>query len=198
MIVVDVESTGLDVSACALLSIGAICLEQPEKTFYGECRIWEGALIFEEVPKITGFSVEQMTDPDKQSTKELLQKYITWTEQFEDRTHGGASVGYDVFLLENETIRWDFGKPFSYRAVDLHAVAYVRYLKLHGKPFIENGASKLGLSGTLKFVGMEDNREVHNALEDAKLTAEAMSRLVYGKTLLPEYEKYPLPDYLTE
>ncbi|WKZ30810.1 MAG: 3'-5' exonuclease [Candidatus Dojkabacteria bacterium] len=198
MIIVDVEATGLNVTECSLLSIGAICLEEPEKTFYGECRIWEGAIINEEVPEITGFSIEAMQDPNKPTVKELLGKYIEWTQQFEDRTHGGSSVGFDAFLLENEAQRWGFGTPFSYRVVDLHALAYVKYLKLNGKPYVVDGKSKLGLRGTLEFVGMEDNRKIHNALEDAKLTAEAMSRIIYGQNLLPEYKQYDIPDFLKD
>ncbi len=36
----------------------------------------------------------------------------------------------------------------------------------------------------------------HNALTDAKLTAECFSRIVYGKNLLEEFKKFPIPEYL--
>ena len=51
----------------------------------------------------------------------------------------------------------------------------------------------MGLKNILTFCGMQDNRKVHNALEDAKLTAECFSRLVYGKNLFPEYAQFKIP-----
>ena len=54
----------------------------------------------------------------------------------------------------------------------------------------------MNLPNILKFCGILDNRNKHNALEDAKLTAECFSRLLNGKVLFNEYEKYPVPNYL--
>ena len=56
----------------------------------------------------------------------------------------------------------------------------------------------MGLKRVLKLCGLKDNRmqhedgkivegKPHNALQDAKLTAECFNRLVYGKNLLQEY-----------
>ena len=61
---------------------------------------------------------------------------------------------------------------------------------------MEEDHSNMGLPNVLKFCGMEDNRQDHNALEDCKLTAECFSRLTEGKGIFPEYEKYPIPEYL--
>lgn len=196
MIVVDVETTGLDIADCSLLSIGALSFDEPENTFYGECRMRPGALIQNEVPEITGFSFEDMADPSKPTVKVLMGKFIKWMEQFPDRTLAGASVGFDFAMLEAEAVRTGHGKPFHYRTVDLHSLAYVKYLQIHGEPLIKDGRSRLGLKGSVEFVGMEDPREVHNALVDAKLTAEALSRIIYGKKLLPEFSNFPVPDYL--
>ena len=60
----------------------------------------------------------------------------------------------------------------------------------------ERGNSGMNLSEVLKFVGMEDNRKAHNALEDVKLTAECFYRIFYGKNLLHEFESFSIPDYL--
>ncbi len=66
----------------------------------------------------------------------------------------------------------------------------------------------MGLSKILEFCGMEDTRVLlkdgeivkegkpHNALEDAKLTAECFSRIVNGKNLIEEFKKFPIPEYL--
>jgi len=54
----------------------------------------------------------------------------------------------------------------------------------------------MGLKNILNFCGMQDNREVHNALEDCKLTAECFLRIIYKRNLFPEYAKFPIPEYL--
>ena len=45
MIVVDLETTGVDPRKHSILSIGAVDFNNQENYFYGECRIREGALI---------------------------------------------------------------------------------------------------------------------------------------------------------
>ena len=54
----------------------------------------------------------------------------------------------------------------------------------------------MGLKNTLKFCGMADNRKNHNALEDAKLTAECFSRIVNGNILFSEFKDFKIPEYL--
>lgn len=41
MIVIDGEFSGLDHNIHGLLSLGAVDLNNPEKQFYGECRLEE-------------------------------------------------------------------------------------------------------------------------------------------------------------
>ena len=45
MIVVDVETTGVDARKNSIVSIGAVDFENQKNQFYGECKIWEGAEI---------------------------------------------------------------------------------------------------------------------------------------------------------
>jgi len=66
------------------------------------------------------------------------------------------------------------------------------------------------LAKILEFCGIEDKRmqlkenEVvqegspHNGLEDAKLEAECLSRILYGKKILPEFESNEIPDFLRQ
>ncbi len=82
MIVVDVETTGLDPRKHALLSIGAVDFLNPKKQFYGECRMWEGAEVFmgDEyytcALNINGFTEEQIHDPTKKSVQQLIQEFF--------------------------------------------------------------------------------------------------------------------------
>ena len=54
----------------------------------------------------------------------------------------------------------------------------------------------MNLTEVLKFVGMQDNRIMHNALEDVKLTAECFYRIIYGKNLFAEFKEFQIPSYL--
>ena len=47
MIVIDIETTGLDPRKHSIVSIGAIDLSNPKRQFYVENQIWEGAEIYE-------------------------------------------------------------------------------------------------------------------------------------------------------
>jgi len=44
MVVVDVETSGLDPQKYAMLSIGAVDFENPERQFYAECRAFDGEM----------------------------------------------------------------------------------------------------------------------------------------------------------
>jgi hypothetical protein len=83
---------------------------------------------------------------------------------------------------------------------DTHSMASMKHFELNGKFLMKKErlgmVSDMGLSNVLKFVGMKDERIVHDALGDAKLTAECFSRIVYGRNLLEEYSKFKIPEYL--
>jgi len=74
MIIVDVESSGISAQKCSLLSVGAIDFDTPERRFYEECRIFDGAHVEKEALAVNGFSNEQINDPGKQTDRELIIK----------------------------------------------------------------------------------------------------------------------------
>jgi inhibitor of KinA sporulation pathway (predicted exonuclease) len=61
---------------------------------------------------------------------------------------------------------------------------------------MKKGTSNMGLGNILKFCGILYERKIHNALEDAKLTAECLSRILYGKNLFEDYKNSKIPEYL--
>jgi len=54
----------------------------------------------------------------------------------------------------------------------------------------------LSLDEIAKYAGLKEEPRPHNALTGAKFEAEAFSRIVYGKPLLPEFKNYEVPKYL--
>lgn len=192
MIVADIEASGLDYNKHSILSIGAVDFEKPERQFYGECRIWDGASIMTDAIKVNGFSKENCTDPRKQSLKELMDSFLAWVEESEDKTLAGQNPSFDRDFLNDSFARSHIGWHFSYRTLDLNSMAYMDMTK-RGLPIQhKNSRADLSLDTILKYVGLPEEPKPHHGLMGAKLESEAFSRILYGKNLLPEFTQYPI------
>lgn len=192
MIVLDMEMTGVDPQKNAIVSIGAVEFENPSNQFYGECRPWDGAEITDEALKINGFTRVQLASQPK-SHMELIQEFLTWTKPIKNKTIAGHNIWFDTIFLKaalqkEGMLTKSFFWPFGHRYVDSHTLAYehfAREKKLILKP---EGTSAINLDKILEFLGIQVRGGAHNALEDAQLTAEVLSRLIYGKPLLEKYK----------
>jgi DNA polymerase III epsilon subunit-like protein len=196
MIVVDVEASGVDYEKCSIISVGALDLAHPENTFYEECRIWDGAHEEEGASLVHGMSHEQMTDPAKQSEADLVHKFIAFAEQAEDRTFAGQNVSFDRDFLRAAAMRAGHTEwPFAHRTIDTHTLCWMHMVKRGLTPPIdaEKHRSALNLDAVLNYCGIPEEPTPHNALTGAKSHAEVISRLLYGKKLLPEFEKFEIP-----
>lgn len=192
MIVVDVETSGMTPVRHSLLSLGAVDFLNPERQFYEECRIFEGAHIDKESLKINGFSNEEITDPKKQTDGELIQGFLRWASEAKEKTIAGQNPSFDRDFLAATAHRYHLDWKFAHRTVDLHSVCYSHMIEYGIKPPEDKGHSALNLDRILKYVGLPPREGKHNGLEDAKLEAEAFSRLFYKRVLLPEYRKFPV------
>ena len=192
MIVADIEATGIDFHKHSLLSIGAIDFENPERQFYGECRMWDGANIMSDALVVNGFTKENCIDPRKQSMKELMDSFLIWIEGCEDKTLAGQNPSFDRDFLNDSFSRSSIGWHFSYRTLDLNSMAYMDMIKRGIPVQHKNDRADLSLDTILKYVGLFEEPKPHLGLTGAKMEAEAFSRLLYSKNLLPEYTQYPL------
>ncbi len=210
MIIVDIETTGVNFWENGIVSIGALYFYNPEIQFYEECRIDEEDIITEEALKINGFSREEITDKKKQSQKELVRNFLEWLEKQETKMLAGHNVGFfDLNFIKTKAKKYDINIKTGYKSLDLCSVAQARHFQINGKFLLddhkENG---MNLPKVLNFCGMRDERieikdgklinqgKSHNALEDCKLEAECFSRLLSGKELFEKYSKFPIPEYL--
>lgn len=201
-IVLDIETSGIDKIRCGIWQIGAIDLNDTSKYFLQEGRIDDSDEIFNAgdklVLEVIGKTEAQLRDKNKLSQKQLLENFFQWVEKRSAKNLLCQNPFFDVGFIDIKARKYELKIPFHYRSFDLHSFAQDRYYQLHGEFLINEGGlySDMGLSNIIKFCGMEDNRKAHNALEDAKLTAECFSRLVYGKNLFPEFSKFPIPGVL--
>ncbi len=194
MVVVDVEASGTEYHLHSIVSVGAIELEHPNRQFYDECRIWDGAHIMDEALAVSGFSKEEATDKAKKSEGEIVRAFIAWALDAGEHTLAGQNVSFDRDYLRAAAGRaghtdW----PFAYRTIDTHTLAYMHMIKRGLTPPVELKRSALDLDRVLSYCGLPPEPTPHNALGGALRHAEAISRLLYDQPLLDEFKKYPIP-----
>jgi DNA polymerase III epsilon subunit-like protein len=193
MIVVDVEASGVDPFKNSVLSVGAIDLSHPTEQFYGECRLWDGAHIDPAALECNGFTRQEITGGTKQSEAELVKAFLLWISNREDHTTAGQNPSFDRDFLKAAAERAKINWPLAYRTVDLHSVCIAHMISRGITPEIKNHRTNLDSDAISKYVGLPAEARPHNALNGAKIEAEALSRLIFNKNLLPEFADFPIP-----
>jgi len=208
MIIIDIEASGSLDMKNGIWQIGAVEFENPKNTFLGESRIDDEDDVEEGALKVTGKTEEQLRDKSKQSQKELLQKFFQWVSKIENKTFVAHNTPFDYGYIVFKSKKYGLDVPFGFRTLDLHVFAVAKHFEIHKKLPMINGKSTFSLAKILEFCGIEDKRihlkegEViqegspHNGLEDAKLEAECLSRILYGKIMFEEFREFAVPEYL--
>lgn len=195
MVIIDCEMTGLDPEKNAIVSIGGVDIENPERRLYIECQAWEGAGCDPEGLAVNGFTVEECFDPKRKTLEEAMREVYEWIEPIQDKTLAGQNVQLDMQFLNNAFKRVGINFAFKYRVIDIHTIAYIDHVK-RGIPVPKKDVhAALSLDAILRYVGVPEEPRPHNALTGAMVSAEAISRLVYNKKCLKEFSAYPLPQY---
>jgi DNA polymerase III epsilon subunit-like protein len=193
MVVLDVETTGLNPLKHSIVEIGALDFNNPSNQFYQKCRVFEGAEIDPKALEVNGYENSQLIDPSRVSLEELIVNFIEWIKKIDNRTIAGHNVDFDINCLKNSLNRYNIKWNFGFRKVDQHSLVYAHYLKTNKKPPLKNGVSSMNGDKTMKYVGLPEEPKPHTGINGAKFEAEAMSRLIYGKGMLVEFEKFIIP-----
>ena len=180
MIVVDIETTGMEPDRHSIVSIGAMEYENPENRFYKECRMDEDRKIDKKSFEINGFTKKEVTDKKKPTVKELLEDFTEWTKKIKERTIAGDNIWFDIGFLEYNFEEKGIKSPFKKEYVELHELT----------PLLKEMPWSLDI--VLNMVGVPPRDGTHNALDDVELTAEAIARITTGDGLLQRFAKYPL------
>lgn len=198
MIIIDIETTGIDPKKHSIVSIAAIDFSNPQRQFYIENQISEDTEIYEgndilnykPALEINGFTLEQIKDKTKPTLKEAITKLFEFAAQSNDKLIAGINPYFDLdFIKQSAKIS---GIPFSFdsNAVDIKTQVYFHKLQRG------INSDNIKSDDCFIYVGLESEKIPHNALFGVKLKAEALSRLVKGKGLFEEFAKYKIPDYL--
>lgn len=194
MIVLDVETSGIDPQTNSILSLGALDLDEPTNQFYDECRMWDGAKLHPEATAINGVGEAEATDPSKKTEAELIKAFVAWaTDRPKDRTLAAQNVSFDYEFVKAACHRAHVEFPFAKRTIDIHSVAWT-HMQLHGIALpLDNHHSSLSSSVILRYTGLPEEEKPHNALTGALWHAEVLSRIAYTKKLLPDFSSYDIP-----
>jgi len=196
MIVLDVETTGLDPSAGSIVSLGALVLDSPNTRFYEECRVWDGARIEEEALAVNGFSREQVTSESRMSEAELIQKFVSWTlEHTSDYTLAAQNVSFDLEFVQQACARAGIACPFGKRSVDVHSLVWMHMQSRGVSIPLSRNRSALSLDAELVYCGLPVEESPHNALTGALCHAEVVARITYTKNIVAEFSSFPIPDW---
>lgn len=196
MIVLDVETTGINPWKNAIASIGAVDFLYPKNQFYREVRISDDADIHDGALKVNGFTREELFDVHKPTLEKAIEAFIEWMSVCEEKTIAGLNPAFDRDFLHAAFRHIGIPFPFSHRTVDVHSLCYTHALKRGVPPLMRHGMTALSTDHILQYVGLPPEPRPHHALTGAKMEAETFARLIHGTPLLPEFKQYPLPDYL--
>lgn len=174
ILILDVETGGLDPTKNPLLSIGAKVFGK-DLTFYGECSPRNGTICTDIALKINGLN------PGKDglmTEKELLEYFKTWCEINGPFDYmAGVNIGFDSMFLRVANIQYGFG-DYYYRKIEIQTIALMAHLQgLISLP-IKKGAPSLSLDSILSCFGLRRDGSTHTAISDVKLTDLALSKLL--------------------
>jgi DNA polymerase III epsilon subunit-like protein len=198
VIVIDIETSGLDPEINGLLSIGAVDFLNPKAVFYGECRLKPSEIADSTALGINGFSEQQIRSRQAQPTKLLLQSFAEWLSARKVKVLAGLHISaFDVPFLNAKAKQNRVALKLHRRTVDLHTLAYAKMLSLGRLIPMTEGWSVMDTDQIHPFCGLPSEPKPHIAINGAKWEAEAISRLIYGKNLLGEFTQYEIPSYLS-
>jgi DNA polymerase III epsilon subunit-like protein len=200
MIVVDVETTGLDEKRHSLIEIGAIDFYRPDDRFFVSCQAKPNCEINDIALKINGHTKEDVYDSSKPSQLEAITHFDDWLGKiiFREITIVGENPAFDLKFINQVYADHHMKSPLGHRSIDLHTTA-LNHLLMRGEeiPIKESGRiSSIDSDWIMKYVGIPTEPKPHTGLNGAIWEAEAYSRLIFGKNLLEEFQKYIIPTHL--
>lgn len=193
MIVVDIETSGMNFLKCGIWQIGAVDITTNEE-FIQESRIDDEDSIEPAALLIIRKTEEYLRNKKKQSQQQLLESFFSWINKRKVKTFICQNPQFDSAFINIKAKKYNLEIPFHYRAIDLHTLAQTIYYQKNNSFLMEQNHSEMNLSKIMELCGMQDNRimlenekvtkqgKPHNALEDARIEAECFKKLLKIKT----------------
>ena len=128
----------------------------------------------------------------------VLNEFIVWIQPVKDKTIGGHNVNFDANFLNYSFKKYNINFSFGHRVIDTHSLVYASLLSRHIDPPTKNEKTDINSDYVFNYAGLPPEPKPHNALNGAKMEAEALSRLILGRKLLDQYKNYGIPTYLSK
>ena len=196
MIVLDIETTGLDPGRHSIIEVGALDFDCPGNYFNERCQIWDGAEIDSKALEINGLTLNEIKDQTILTQKELISNFMIWADQIADKTIAGQNVDFDIYFLNESSKRCGLNLSLGKRKVDQHSIVYAHFIKRNIRPPLKDGFSNLNSDLIMNYVGLPSEPKPHRALTGARFEAEALSRLLFGRMMFDEFNNHAIPYYL--
>jgi DNA polymerase III epsilon subunit-like protein len=197
VIVIDVETSGLNPGKHSILEIGAVrfgagtatmapggLIEVQWPSFEIKCRGWEmalpgGAIIMADheadAMRINGRSVASLIDPALPTEQDAIGQFHNWLGDGKF-VIAGLNPQFDMSFLRAAYARAGLNEkiPFRHRMIDLHTLA-AAWAVTRNVPMPPTGFSTNAIYALLN---MPDEPEPHAALTGARMEALAVSRIL--------------------
>lgn len=193
MIVVDVETTGIDPHIHGIISIGAINWDDPEQWFYGEARPDERVEIDQFALDVNGFTHESLAALPMDMPTMLVQFFDWVAAQGKPQMLAGHNAQFDLKFIQKEAQRAGLDQrlfPFPYHTIDLHTLAQVEYFRNNGFWF----PSTMSAWEIFKRLEIPNEPKPHYALNGAAWEMEAFGRILLKRSLFTDFAQYPVKD----
>ncbi len=182
-LVLDLETTGTEVGYHEIIQIGAVLLDQAfneiSNFFSNVCPVYENRFS-KEAQKIHYLSMIDLENSP--AIYEVIPEFENWIlkslklknkKELKNLILVGQSVYFDIIFLQYAYKQNQMYYPFSHKILDLKILAFYYFTILKNNN-IEVPQS-LSLESIANFFNLKRSSNVHNALEDAILTAKCIS-----------------------
>jgi DNA polymerase III epsilon subunit-like protein len=195
--VLDIETSGLSPDRCAILSIGIVSYGERVNEFYREYYPFDGAEIVEESMKINGLDLDKIKRDSVNDPKNVVDDVRSFLQDSRCNVTAGQNPSFDRNFVNAYAERYDIDFRLPIWMLDMHSVC-MAYMLQRGIDIPKRDNVGLFLSGDriLEFAGLGAEPKPHNALNGARYEFEALCRLIYGKSVLPQFSNLPVPEIL--
>lgn len=175
MMVVDIETSGLDPKRHSILSIGAVDYYDSSNEFYVECALPYKGVVNLDALAINGFKLPAISQVNSKrlAISEALDLFIDWTKTcVNPTTIAGQNVAFDRAFLQETMAKCDKSFFLPIHVVDLHSLYYFHLVRKNLLP-----SSTFSLRSIAHELDVLCESEPHNALEGARCAMRCIRRL---------------------
>lgn len=171
VVVVDIETTGLDPARHSIIEIGAVALADDRRVFETRCRVWPGSKWDKRAERVHGQSQAACSDPIRPTEAEAVELLAGWLRYHwavGQLTLAGMNPRFDLDFLLAASTRGPghvLSGLFSHRTLDMHSLAVA---------LTDADLRELHTDGIYRTLGFDDEPHPHRALTGALREREAI------------------------